>query len=75
MARSDQLTDLVKAGVQGDMAAAGRTAEAVAAEERAKKREGVADRITRALAAAELNRTRNLNARGNQAAHAIASKP
>lgn len=52
MARSDLIVNLVKAGVTGDAADARATAEAIAADERAKKHTGVADRITRALEAA-----------------------
>ena len=51
MARSDLVVDLVKAGVTGDQASVRMTAEAIAADERAKKHTGVADRIARALAA------------------------
>lgn len=49
MARSDLIVDLVKAGVKGDSANVRTTAEAIAADERAKKHTGVADRIVRAL--------------------------
>ena len=49
MARSDLIIDLVKAGVKGDADALRTTAEAIAADERAKRHTGVADRITRAL--------------------------
>ncbi len=49
MARSDLIINLVKAGVKGDAADVRATAEAIAADERAKKHTGVADRITRAL--------------------------
>jgi len=49
MARSDLIVNLVKAGVRGDMADVRSTAEAIAADERAKKHTGVADRIARAL--------------------------
>jgi SpoVK/Ycf46/Vps4 family AAA+-type ATPase len=49
MARSDLIVNLVKAGVKGDTADVRATAEAIAAEERAKKHAGVADRIVRAL--------------------------
>ncbi len=49
MARSDLVVDLVKAGVTGDQASVRMTAEAIAADERAKKHTGVADRIVRAL--------------------------
>lgn len=51
MARSDLIIDLVKAGVSGDQASVRMTAEAIAADERAKKHTGVADRIARALTA------------------------
>ncbi len=50
MARSDLLVELVKAGIIGDHASVRETAEAIAADERAKKHTGVADRISRALA-------------------------
>ena len=49
MARSDLIVNLVKASVTGDEADVRATAEAIAADERAKKHTGVADRITRAL--------------------------
>lgn len=52
MARSDLIIDLVKAGVSGDQASVRMTAEAIAADERAKKHIGVADRIARALTTA-----------------------
>lgn len=49
--RSDLVVKLVKAGVTGDREAARIAAETLAAEERAKKHSGVAERISRALAA------------------------
>ena len=49
MARSDLIVDLVKAGVSGDQESARVTAEAIAANERAKKHTAVADRIARAI--------------------------
>ncbi len=49
MARSDLIVDLVKAGVSGDQESARVTAEAIAANERAKKHTVVAERIDRAL--------------------------
>jgi AAA+ superfamily predicted ATPase len=49
MARSDLIVDLVRAGVKGDDAALRSTAEAIAADERAKRHDGVAERISRAL--------------------------
>ena len=49
MARSDLIIDLVKAGVKGDTANVRSTAEAIAADERAKRHVGVADRIVRVL--------------------------
>ena len=52
MARSDLLVELVKAGVSGDQASARETAEAIAADERAKRHSGVADRISKALTSA-----------------------
>ncbi len=51
MPRSDLVVNLVKAGAKGNVADVRATAEAIAAEERAKKHIGVADRITRALEA------------------------
>ena len=51
MARSDLIIDLVKAGVSGDQDSVRVTAEAIAADERAKKHTGVADRISKALTA------------------------
>lgn len=49
MTRSDLLIDLVRAGAQGDTERLRTAAAAIAADERAKKHDGVADRITRAL--------------------------
>lgn len=63
MARSDQLINLVKAGVQGDVNSARAMAEAIAAEERAKKHTGVADRITRVLESTVLQGTSGANNR------------
>ena len=51
MARSDLVINLVKAGVRGDASNLRAAAEAIAADERAKKHGGVADRITRLLEA------------------------
>ena len=51
MARSDLIVDLIKAGVSGDQETARVTAEAIAANERAKKHTVVAERIDRALTA------------------------
>ncbi len=50
MTRSDLLIELVKAGVSGNQTSVRETAEAIAADERAKKHSGVADRIARVLA-------------------------
>lgn len=55
MARSDLLVDLVRAGVAGDQDLARTTAEAIAADEYAKKHTGVGDRIKRALEKAQRN--------------------
>ena len=49
MASSDLIVDLVKAGVRGDQESVRITAEAIAANERAKKHTVVAERIARAL--------------------------
>lgn len=49
MARSDLIIKLVKAGVSGDEHEVRATAEAIAADEHAKKHSGVADRIRRVL--------------------------
>ena len=49
MARSDLIIDLVKAGVSGDHESVRVTAEAIAADERSKKHEGVANRISKVL--------------------------
>lgn len=49
MARSDLIIDLVKAGVSGDPDSVRMTAQAIAADERSKKHEGVANRIDKAL--------------------------
>lgn len=51
MARSNLVVDLVKAGVRGDQDAVRVTAEAIAADERAKRHTAVAERIDRALVA------------------------
>ncbi|MEM8976099.1 MAG: ATP-binding protein [Pseudomonadota bacterium] len=52
MARADLVVDLVKAGVIGDADSVRITAEALAADERAKKHSGVAERIVKALSSA-----------------------
>ncbi|PHR03582.1 MAG: AAA family ATPase [Sulfitobacter sp.] len=52
MARSDLIIDLVRAGVSGNIDSVRTTAEAIAADERAKKHGGVADRISKALTTA-----------------------
>jgi hypothetical protein len=57
MARSDLIVDLVKAGVAGDQELVRSTAEAIAADEYAKKHVGVGDRITRALARTQRDTT------------------
>lgn len=49
MARSDLLISLVKAGASGDQASARAAAEAIIAEERAKKHNVLADRLTGAM--------------------------
>lgn len=49
MARSDLIIDLVKAAVTGNPDSIRTTAEAIAADERTKKHDGVADRISKAL--------------------------
>jgi SpoVK/Ycf46/Vps4 family AAA+-type ATPase len=51
MARSDLLVNLVRAGAAGDREALRSTAEALVADERAKKHYIVADRLQRALSA------------------------
>jgi len=51
MARSDLLISLVRAGATGDRATLRTTAEALVADERAKKHNILADRIQRALSA------------------------
>ena len=51
MARSDLIIELVKAGIRGDDSGLRTTAEAIAADERAKKHTGVAERISQALLA------------------------
>lgn len=51
MARSDLLISLVKAGASGDQASARAAAEAIIAEERAKKHNVLADRLTGAMQA------------------------
>jgi len=47
MARSDLLLTLVRAGIAGDKGLVRATAEALAADERAKKHVGLADKLTR----------------------------
>jgi len=49
MARADHLVSLVRAGAAGDRATLRATAEAIVADERAKKHHIVADRLERAL--------------------------
>ena len=49
MARSDLVISLVKAGLKGNASAVRTIAESIAADERAKKHTGVADRIHHAL--------------------------
>jgi SpoVK/Ycf46/Vps4 family AAA+-type ATPase len=49
MARSDLIIDLVKAGASGDTAALRKSAQELAADERAKRHTGFAERITQAL--------------------------
>ncbi|WP_339643662.1 ATP-binding protein [Jannaschia helgolandensis] len=49
MARSDLIVELIKAGVSGNADSVRATAEAIAADERAKKHSGVAERISQAL--------------------------
>lgn len=49
MARADLILDLVKAGVKGDTESVRASASAIAADERAKRHVGVADRITKVL--------------------------
>ena len=56
MARSDLIVNLVKASVKGDAADVRATAEAIAADERAKRHTGVADRIERVLHAPQPSR-------------------
>lgn len=63
MARADLILDLVKAGVKGDTDAVRASASAVAADERAKRHTGVADRITRVL---DWHTTASKNGIGNR---------
>ncbi len=49
MARSDLIVELVRAGVIGDDGSLRKVAEEIAADERAKRHNGVADRISKAL--------------------------
>lgn len=49
MTRSDLIISLVKSGIEGNAANVRSTAEAIAADERAKKHTGVAERIARVL--------------------------
>ena len=49
MARSDLLISLVKASISGDSKSAKSTSEAIIAEERAKKHNVLADRLTQIL--------------------------
>ena len=51
MARSDLLLSLVKAGATGDKTMLRSTVEALAADERAKRHNSLADQLTRALQA------------------------
>jgi SpoVK/Ycf46/Vps4 family AAA+-type ATPase len=59
MARSDLIINLVRAGASGDTVALRSSAEALAADERAKRHTGLADRITRALEIAPRNTNGN----------------
>lgn len=61
MARSDLILNLVKAGVEGNPSDARSAAEAIAADERAKKHTGVADRISRVIEKAKPNGTTGRN--------------
>lgn len=49
MARADLLVNLVRAAVSGDRANVRRSVEAIASEERAKRHDGLADRLLKAL--------------------------
>jgi SpoVK/Ycf46/Vps4 family AAA+-type ATPase len=66
MARSDLIISLVRAGARGDTAALRSTAEALAADERAKRHTGLADRIIEALEA---------SAKANTSKPALPSRP
>lgn len=57
--RTDLIVDLVKASVSGNQKAVRSVAEAIAADERAKRHTGVAERISKAL-----NQTTSANANG-----------
>lgn len=65
MARSDLLLSLIKAGVSGDLSAVRTTAEAIAADERAKRHTGLAERIIKSLdAVAKPNSSNRLHYNG-----------
>ena len=63
--RSELIVELVKAGVSGNQDAVRVTAEAIAAEERAKKHTGVADRIAKAVSAAPVSNISGRPANGS----------
>src|SRR5688572_7701876 len=69
MARSDLLINLLRAGTRGDQAMFRRTAEALIAEERAKKHEVLADQL------AEQLRSQNGGRGGQQQAGFVESTP
>ena len=64
MARSDLIVRLVRAGVAGDAVDVRATAEAIAADERAKRHSVVADRIARLLASSPPDAQRSDNRPG-----------
>lgn len=65
MARADLLVSLVRAGAQGDRAQVQKTVEAIAAEERAKKHDVLADRLMEQL------QTRGINGNGAHLARGL----
>ena len=69
MARSDLLISLIRAGASGDKVAFRSTAEAIAAEERAKRHNDLAERVTRALNSSpqffEASQVRTAGSQGN----------
>lgn len=66
MARSDLIVSLVRAGASGDRSMLRSTVEAIAAEERAKSHNAVADRLEKALQAVAVTPPPLISSKGGQ---------